>query len=247
MSTVTENLSVGRSIPASRGLRWCVDGLRLWRRAPFKLFFLCLAQLLVELALQIGIPLAGVTLSKLVVPMLLMGILLGLHELAEGGRMRWSCLFSGFRCGRFLSVLGLAVIWGLGVFAIQQAVVWLVYDWPAIDVVWLGHAMAHRELMTPMFQRLLLTPGVLPMVLLLLAPGLLLFDGRSPWRAAGESIRTVLRHWVPCTVFLLVLTALFLLMTLTTWTGVLVLFLIPWYLACMHVVWKDLRDESLGA
>ncbi len=240
MSAVPDSLPAVTSLPASRGLRWCIDGLHLWRRAPVKLFLLCLVQLLVEGLLQL-IPWVGVTVSKLVVPMLLMGILLGLDELARDGRLRWSCLLDGVRHRRFLSVLALAAMWGLCVFAVQQAVAWAVYGWPAVDAVWLGHAMEHSALMTLAFQRTLLVPGVLPSVLLLLAPCLFLFDGRSPWRSVCGSVYIVLRFFAPFAVFLLVSLAVFALMLTTSWTFALALFLGPWSTACMYVVWRDLR------
>lgn len=244
MSVVSENLSVPHSVPASKGLRWCLDGLRLWRRAPFRLFLLGLAMLLVEFVLQSAIPLAGVVLSKIVVPIIGMGILLGISALSNGDKLPWSSFVAGFRGGRLRPALGLALITGLGAFAFQQSIAWLVYGWPAMDAILLGHAMAHRELITPMFQRVLLTPGVIPAVLLLLAPCLLLFEHRSPWRAAGESIRTAWRHKAPIGVYLLVNVALFLLMTATTWTFAIVFLIVPWSLACSYVIWRDLRTHE---
>lgn len=229
------------TLHAHRALRWCLDGLRLWRRAPFTLFVLCALQLLVETLLQL-IPWIGVMLSKLVVPVLLMGILLGLDELARGGRLRWSCLLDGVRRRPLLPMLALAAIWGLGVFAVQQGVAWLAYGWPAMDAVLLGHAAAHRALMTLAFTRALLMPGVPASILLMLAPCLLLFDGRSPWHAVVDSVRRVLRHAVPFGVLLLIDLALFLLMLSTGWTMLVLLpFVGPWSIACTYVVWRDLR------
>ncbi|MBD8872640.1 hypothetical protein [Rhodanobacter sp. DHB23] len=206
---------------------------------PLRLFLLCFAQLLVETLLQL-IPWVGVTLSKLAVPVLLMGILLGLDEQARGGRLRWSSLLDGLRHRPFMPVLALAALWGLGVFAVQQAVAWLVYGWPAVDAAWLGHAMAHRELMTATFERVLLVPGVVPAILLMLAPCLFLFDGQSPWRAVCNSVRMACRHAAPFGVFLLVNLGVFLLMLAKSWTFALLLFLSPWSMACSYAVWRDL-------
>lgn len=243
MSAVPDSLPAFSTLPASRGWRWCIDGLRLWRRAPFKLLVLCLVQLLVESLLQL-IPWVGVSLSKLVVPMLLMGILLGLDELARGGRLRWSCLLDAPRRRRFLPLLALAAMWGLGVFAVQQGVAWAVYGWPALDAVWLGHVMAHRALMTMTFERVLLIPGVLPSVLLLLAPCLFLFDGLSPWQSVCASVRTVLHFAAPFGVFLLVNLAVFALLLAAHWTFALVLLIAPWSTACTYAVWRDLRTVA---
>ena len=246
MSAVPDRMLAAPAWPASRALRWCLDGLRLWRRAPFRLFLLCLAQLLAEALLQL-VPWVGVTLSKLMVPVLLLGILLGLDELAQGGRLRWSCLLDGVRRRPLLSVLAMAVLWGLDVFALQQAVAWLVYGWPAVDAVWLGHAVAHPALMTPAFERVLLMSGVLPSVLLLLAPCLFLFEGHSPWQAVCGSVRTVWRHAAPFGVFLLVNLGLLALMLSTSWTLLALVSLVgPWSMACTYAVWNDLRQAAVA-
>lgn len=243
MSSVSENWPIHAAVPASRGLRWSIDGLRLWRRAPLKLFLLCLVPLLIEGLLQL-IPLIGMTLSKLVVPILLMGVLLGLDELAQGRRLRWSCLLAGLRHRHFLSVLALAAMWGLGVFAVQQAAVWAVYGWPAVDAVWLGRGMDHPALMTLQFQRTLLLPGLLPSVLLMLAPGLFLFAGCSPWQAVRGSACAAWRFAAPFGVFLLISIALFALMLTASWTFALALLFGPWGTACMYTVWRDLRPVT---
>ena len=72
--------------------------------------------------------------------------------------------------------------------------------------------------MTLAFTRALLMPGVPASILLMLAPCLLLFDGRSPWHAVVDSVRRVLRHAVPFGVLLLIDLALFLLTLSTGWT-----------------------------
>lgn len=240
MSAVPQSLPVAMSLPASRGLRWCIDGLHLWRRAPIKLLLLCFVPLLVESALQL-IPWMGVTLSKLVVPIVLMGILLGLDELARGGRLRWSCLLDALHRRRFLPLLALAAMWGMGVFAVQQGVAWAVYGWPALDAVWLGHVMAHRGLMTMTFERVLLISGILPSVLLWLAPCLFVLDGLSLWQSVCASVRTVLRFAAPFGVFLLVNLAVFALMLSVHWAFALVLLIGPWSVACTYAVWRDVR------
>lgn len=86
MSTIPSIFPITAPLPASRGLRWCVDGLRLWRRAPFKLFLLSLLTVLVEVLIQ-RIPWVGSwTLSVILLPLICYGILLGLDELAHGGK-----------------------------------------------------------------------------------------------------------------------------------------------------------------
>lgn len=243
MSPVTGSLPVAPSASAfARAMHWSVEGLRWWRRAPWMLFLLCLIQLLVETALQ-QIPWAGVVLSKLVVPLLAMGILLGLEDLARGGRLRWACLFGGMRRGRLLPVLGLAALWGLTVFGFQQLCACLAYGWPALDAVMFGHVMAHRELLSLQFERILLIPGLLPLTLLMLAPFLLLFRGASPWQAIIGSVRGVLANAASFGWFLLLNIVLFGLLLASSWTQALVLLLGPWSIAASYAVWRDISPS----
>lgn len=135
MPSATESLPAAASTPAFvRALHWSVQGLRWWRRAPWMLLLLCLIQLLVETLVQL-IPWVGVALSKLVVPLLMMGILLGLEDVAQGGRLRLVCLFGCMRRDRFLPALGLAALWGFTVTGFQQLCACLAYGWPALDAV----------------------------------------------------------------------------------------------------------------
>lgn len=226
--------------PLDRGLRWCLGALQLWGRAPIKLFTLSLVLLAVEGALQL-IPWAGVTLSKIVVPILLFGILLGLDECARGRRMRWSSILEGFRRRPFPSVLAMATMYGLGVFAVQQGVAWLAYGWPAVDAVLFGHLTAYPALATSTFEYTLLLPGVLVSVLFILAPCLFLLDGLSPGRAIFVSIRIVAHMATPFAVLLCISLGFFMLMLVTPWMFALALIYVPWSTACIYIVWQDLR------
>ncbi len=120
MSPATESLSVTQPDSALvRALHWSVGGLHWWRRAPLVLPMLCVMQMLVEGLLQL-IPWGGMALSKLLVPLLGMGILLGLDEVARGGRLRPGVLLACLRRPRVLSAFGLAAMYGFSVFGFQQ-------------------------------------------------------------------------------------------------------------------------------
>ncbi len=226
-----------------RALQWSVQGLRLWRRAPFTLLAMGLLQMLVEGAMQM-IPWVGVTLSKLVVPLLTLGILLGLDELAQGRRLRWSCLLAGLRGPRLAAKLQLAALGGLAVFALQQAFVWALHGWAAVDAVWLGHAAAHRELMTRSFTRELILSGVLPSMLLLPAPCLLLFRGLAPWPAVLAGARMMIAAALPALLFGLLCAAMLTLLLSSAWGFALILVYVPWVTACTYAIWRDLDGAA---
>jgi hypothetical protein len=225
-------------------MHWGVQGLRWWRRTPWMLLLLCLIQLLVEGLLQ-TIPWAGMALSKLVVPLLMMGILLGLDDVAQGGRLRLASLFGCMRRGRFRSALGLAALWGFTVFGFQQLCVCLVYGWPALDAVLFGHMAAHPELAGPGFVRTLIIPGLLPLTLLMLAPFLWLFKGESPWQAIIGSVRLVLANAGSFAWFALLNILVFALVFASGWTMVLVVLAGPWSTAASYAVWRDINVSPL--
>lgn len=242
MSAVIDAVPSSDPLRAGRGLRWCVDALRLWRRAPWKLLVLGVTPLVIETLLQL-VPWVGVTLSKIAVPMLILGVVLGLDGLARNGTLRWGSLFDAFRGGRLWRALLLALLFGGSVFAVQQLCAALVYGWPAVDAVWLGHVMAHRELLSRTFEYVLILPGVPLTVLLVLASPLFLFAGRSPWRAMWESLRFVLRHPAPFVVFGLVNIALMALGLSFSLGMVLLLVAQPWSFACIYVIWRDVQPR----
>lgn len=232
-------------LPAFRGLAWAREGLRLWRRAPLRLWLLCVAVLLVEGALQL-IPSVGVALSKLAVPMLTLGILHGLDESADAGRMRWGCLFDALRGGRAGSALLLAALTGLPVFAVQQVSACLVYGPVALDAVLFGHFTAHPELATTPFLFVLMLPGIVPATLLMLAP-LLWWDGRTPWQAVRGSLHLVRRHFAAFAVIAALSAAICALLFGLRWGAVLVLAYVPWMLATTCAAWRELRGLHADA
>jgi hypothetical protein len=240
MSVVAANASVTPPLPSGRCWQWCMHGFRIWRRAPLKLVMLCTVLLVAEALLQ-TIPTVGVALSKCLVPILGLGILAGLDEQNRGKPLRWSCLYDVVSQKRFTQAMGLVAISALPVIAVQQAAVWLVHGWPAVDAVLLGHQAAHRELMTPGFIRLLVLPGSALSILVVLAGPAWLLGGYRPWRALRLSIDTVVHHPAPFGMFLLVNLACMVLILSAHWTFLLILLYLPWATACGYAIWDDLR------
>lgn len=243
MSTPQDAIATAMAIPASRGLKWCVDGLRLWRRAPFKFFFMYLVVVIVTALIE-SVPWVGSwTLHIFELGMLQYGILLGLDALANGQRLRWAHLFGCFRRGRFWGSLGLVALCGAVEFGIVQLVVWAVYGQAGVDLMWLGQRWTHKALIGPQLQEIASLPGTIIAMFLMLAPCLLLFQNRSPWRALTESIRTVIRYPAPFATFLAVNLVVVLVGSSTRWLIPLSLILgLPWMTACSYAVWRDLTD-----
>lgn len=240
---------VDRPMPISplyRAAQWCAEGFRLWARHPWRLLVLSLVPLLMEGLLQ-SIPLAGMLLSKLITPMFGFGVMFGLARSAQSGRLPWSSLFCAWRTDMVWRAAGLAAITVLSIFAIQQTLVTMVFGWPAVDLVLLGHRAAHPALnMDPVFRCLLILPGVPLGVLLGLAPFLLL-DGATPSQACLQSARIAWRYRGAFVVYGLIQLLAFAAMLLLPWGLLLLLLLLPWLTASMWAVWQDVGATARDA
>lgn len=243
MSAIPITTASNAAVPASRAGRWLRDGLLLWRRAPFMLILLCLCTLLIEALLQL-IPLFGVVVSKLVVPMCGAGIWIGLHAVQRGERLRFSSLWAGWRESRWVTLWLLSAIVGLAQFGFQVASAWLAYGYGAIDAVVFGHMAAHPELMSRSFEWTLLLPGVLPGIMLVLVAPLFLFRGASIIGAIRGSVHVVMASPLAFGLLMVLQTALFALCFATAWTMLLLLLLLPWSAALSYAVWNDLTHDS---
>ncbi|RDI97404.1 hypothetical protein DVT68_16775 [Dyella solisilvae] len=227
-------------LPARRALHWCAEGLRLWRRYPLRLFVLSLAPLVLESVLQ-AIPLVGVALSKMVVPLLGFGLLQGLVDAERNGSLLWSSPFSVWKHGYRWRAMGLGALMGLIIVGTQQSVVAAIYGWPAVDAVLLGHVRAHPALLTRGFVSVLVLTGIPLTVLFGMAPMLLMFRGALPWAAVSASVRMCCRHLAPFALYTLLQMVVMGGMLAAPFGMLAVLLWAPWMTACWYVIWKDIE------
>ena len=236
MQLTATQLSGFKPTSPAMALRWWVDALSLWRRAPFTLLVMGLTPLAVEFLLQ-QIPQAGMILSKFLTPLVSAGVPVAINELAQGKKLRARFLLAGFQASRLRSLLILNLL-SLSVLAVQLLSACLVYGLPTLDLVLWEHP--HPELMSRAFVLTLILPGVLPSTLLLLAQPLILFQGVSPTKAVALSIR---RWWAAPAAFFLFLSiaAVLLAVSLGFGFGVLLLLLLqPWVACVSYIAYRDL-------
>ncbi|WP_109124440.1 hypothetical protein [Dyella sp. C11] len=231
-------------VSTSRVAYWCMEGLRVWRRYPLRLFLLCLAPMVLEALLQL-IPLVGVALSKVFPLLLSFGVFQGLVAAEASGVLRWSSPFSTWQHGYRWRALGLALLCGPLVFGVQQGVAAAVYGWPAVDAVLLGHMSAHPELANRLFICLLILPGTPVAIWLALAPMFVMFRGATPWQAMRSSVAVMLRSPGAFATYALIQLLLMAGLLLIPWGMLLLLALLPWMSACWLVIWKDI-DKGEG-
>ncbi|WP_017463343.1 hypothetical protein [Dyella ginsengisoli] len=239
MSTAASSVSLPPPSSLARAAGWYREGFRLWRRAPFRLVGLSLACMVAEVLLQL-VPLAGTVLSKAVVPMLAVGVWIGLDRLARGEPLRFACLLSGWRHPRWPALWGLSAAVGLIVFAVQVAAAAAVYGPAVWDAVVLGHLLHHPALQTRRMEFVLLLPGLVPATLLTLAPPLFLFRGEGVLAALAGSLRRVAAHAVAFTLALLPQLVLFAVALSSPWAMPLLLLLMPLGTLLAYAAWRDL-------
>ena len=239
MSTAASSVSLPPPSSLARAAVWYREGFRLWRRAPFRLVGLSLACMVAEVLLQL-VPLAGTVLSKAVVPMLAVGVWIGLDRLARGEPLRFACLLSGWRHPRWPALWGLSAAVGLIVFAVQVAAAAAVYGPAVWDAVVLGHLLHHPALQTRRLEFVLLLPGLVPATLLTLAPPLFLFRGEGVLAALAGSLRRVAAHAVAFTLALLPQLVLFAVALSSPWAMPLLLLLMPLGTLLAYAAWRDL-------
>ncbi|WP_114241042.1 hypothetical protein [Dyella sp. C9] len=231
------------AVPTRRVALWCMEGLRIWRRYPMRLFLLCLAPMLLETSLQF-VPLVGMALSKVFPLLLSFGVFQGLMAAEASGVLRWSSPLSTWHHDYRWRALGLASLCGPMVFCVQQLAVATVYGWSAVDAVLLGHMSVHPELANHRFICLLILPGTPVAMLLALAPMFVMFRGATPWRAMWSSVGIWVRSpgaFVAYTLIQLSIMAVLLLIPL----GMLLLLpLLPWITACWLAMWKDIDNRA---
>ncbi|AWH51852.1 hypothetical protein C1924_00915 [Stenotrophomonas sp. ESTM1D_MKCIP4_1] len=190
-----------RHWPTRRLLHWLALSARLLRRAPLRLFLLALLPMLVEIVLQFGVPVAGVVLSKLVVPLFSMWALLMLDAFVRDGR--FAPLQAGRRlCARPVAVAVLAVLSAL-VFAGQVAMAGVLAGPSAAMAFVVGDSATLAGLVSRLQIGLVLASGLpLGMLLLTTVPRVLL-DGMTVATALRDNLRLLRAGWRPLGAYLL--------------------------------------------
>ena len=163
----------------------------------------CLGRLTVEGLLQL-VPEVGISLSKVLAPMVGAGILLGVDQLVRAGKLPWRCVFAGFACKRRQGLFLVTAVTSLAVFATQVAVASWAYGGNSVfDAVVLGHMHAHPALLTHVFTEVLILPGLVPATLLSLVVPFFLFEDLGVLSSLGQGIRRLLAVWPLFAAFLI--------------------------------------------
>ena len=116
-------IAEGQAVAAGRGWAWCTEAWALFRRQPGTWILLIVVFVVISIVIGI-IPILGNIAGYILGPIVAGGLMLGCHELAQGGELRVGHLFAGFQdhLGR-LALVGVAyLVMFLGAFVVAFAV-----------------------------------------------------------------------------------------------------------------------------
>lgn len=182
-------------------------------------------------------------LSKYLPSFLSAGLLLGLDELARGGKLRPRHLLIALQhpYRRRLAVLN-AILMSL--FLFEALLATAIYDWRAADMMLLGRW--HPELITREFKLVIFPVGVALGTLLILAPPLLLWRPLSPLGALKANMRAVAADPAPFALLALATGGWVACTAITNWTVWLLLPLYPWCTATAYAVYRDVTTRGVA-
>jgi hypothetical protein len=211
--TSASNQDIPRTVPASQGWRWVVEGFRLYRKNPLLLSaaFGMLFGLVMALNL---LPVIGSTLSELASPLMVAGFMAAFRALDNGEDLELPHFLAGirppFQSGPAIPLMAMGAVQLLGTLAIGQIMHSMGFDPAAIMAAAQNEKANPAELQALMNQSL---PAVLTGLLLFtplimatwFAPALILFGGARVGTALGVSLKAVIKNWASLTVNGLVL------------------------------------------
>lgn len=183
-------------VEAGSGLDWLKQGWALFMRNPGVWVGIALIAM-VGTAVVAVIPLIGQLATNLVWPVLTGGLMAGCRTLTEGGELRLSHLFDGFR-DRAGELFMVGVLWTLGVLAIAVAAM-LIAGGGAFSAAmignWPGAGMAVGGLAIGL---LFIGLATVPLMMALwFAPALVMLRGMRATDALKASFSACLRNPLP--------------------------------------------------
>lgn len=224
----------GASRPSLSDLRrWLRRAWTLFRAAPVRGYGLALLPLILEVLIQ-AIPVAGIVLSKVLVPLASAWVLALLYQRATLGQWRVRAAGARWR-QRLPALLQLALALAVLVFGFQMLVL------AALAGPEQAAAVALRDIGALQLSRWqitgMLVSGLVPAALVIFVPGQVLLGGRSLTAAFGDSVRALVRFRVPLAC-LLAVTGL--LLASAAWMPLVLLVYLPFGMYVGYAAWEDL-------
>lgn len=201
----TSDQDIPRKVAASQGVRWVIEGFRLYRKSPLLLSaaFGLLFGVVIALNLVPGI---GSALSELAMPVMVAGFMAAYRALDSDSELELPHFLAGVsnptQTGPMLPLMTLGAVQLLGTLLIGQIMLGMGFDPEAIMKAAQNADTSPADMQAAMSQAL---PAVLiglalftPLVMATwFAPALILFGGARPLTALGVSLKATVRNWRP--------------------------------------------------
>ncbi|GAC16509.1 hypothetical protein [Aliiglaciecola lipolytica] len=188
----TATLLMNQKTTSSQSILWLKHGLSLCLKAPFKIFFLLLATIIIEGLFQLLPAPIGVITSKLVMVMLIASLWPVLDQISKHRTFTFKSLrlYTGWSKLPLLSLFMLLptvaqVLTAIGLLG-SSGIDLLLYA-QMVDV-------------TPVQLSIIFASATPVSILLMFVPAYLLLDNKNVQTAIGNGVRLVLRAWKPLTV-----------------------------------------------
>lgn len=215
-----ERLAVPRRVPAAQGLRWFVEGWRMFRRHTATWLGLALVITLVMVAVA-AVPGIGQVAVLFALPLFAGGLMIGCRRIDRGDEIELADLFAGFRHHTLQLVLISAIAVALA--AASLVLAYLGAGWEEMmraareDSV---HTLSGKVVFAAL---LLFTTSILINLAMWLAPALVVLHRERASRAMFLSFAACMRNILPVMLFGVILLVLATLASVPLFLGWLVL------------------------
>jgi len=234
-----EEPSHPRSVPAARAFAWFSEAMTLFKRAPGRWTLLAALTICLELLLQL-VPSVGVALSKVLIPVVASGLLLGAEAIDRGKPLDLRYALAVF--GAPTTAIAAIVSSELLVFFSE----WIAgYSLAGINLLQSGAEGSDEMSLGLLLQ--ILTVGMLVSLPVAFVPFAVLFEGASFGPAFAVSWRAFFINQGALLVYGVVSLALIGVGMLTMGIGLIVA--VPLIAGASYAAWKDIfaTDEVAGA
>jgi hypothetical protein len=218
-----------RAVAATRAFAWYEEAMRLFKRAPFTWCVLGMLTLASELTLEM-IPGLGVAASKVIVPVIECGMLIGAAAVDRGAplRLRYALTAFGARPGVLAAIVGS----GLAIFAAEA-----IAAYSLADVNLLATDVAANEMSASTVVGVL-TAGIFVSLPIMFVPFAALLGGANFSAAFAIAWRGFVLNVLPLLLFGTLALVLVALGALTYGIGLVAVF--PLLSAASYAAWKDI-------
>ncbi|PIE57862.1 MAG: hypothetical protein CSA33_06220 [Desulfobulbus propionicus] len=200
-----------RKVTAFRGWTWITRAVPLFFAAPWQWIGMSIAALLIIILVSL-IPILGPLIQQFVMVLLMAGMLMAAHTLAEGNKFTFAYLFKGFTRNRNQLLLITAIYFGffivlaciVGIFFFSMGI----FDQMASGVF---SSEIMLQIITNHPYIVLLTIGGIALVTIpffmayWLTTPLVALPGLKAWPAYAVSLKAYLRNWIPFLVYSIML------------------------------------------